>query len=420
MRTVRHWGWATGFGAAMAVATCQVLGCGGDEISTSDRGSLSRRNRGEGSHGARIVDGSSFRDPPHPASGTTENPDKTGLSSAWDGGDAGDDSIAEASGDETAGDEATPPTSDDSTPIDDDAGDTSDRADLDAPASADGSTDDGDAETSTTNVVSMDNPQPSNGSSGSNPTPGSASSGANSNSGSGSAGGSSGSVFYDGSSSGSSTGPAGRPADASADGTVASNASDAGPGSDAEGDVGIPRGDGGADSSDSEETMADAATDSLDDGDAGDLQDTADGVASTSSIVLAIQGEDCLACAQSEDSGTSCLAAYSCEGLAGGFSEVGVPKEQLCQEALSCELKTSCQSVTTIGCYCGSSATFACEHEAGAAAGPCVPQEQAGLETTDPFQITVLRWHKPAFAAGMANQLVGCLLAHHCNCFNPK
>jgi hypothetical protein len=184
---------------------------------------------------------------------------------------------------------------------------------------------------------------------------------------------------------------------------------------DADADVAQSMGDADADVA---QSMGDADADvaqSVGDADASDV--VTEGETSTSGIILSLAGQDCLNCANAaSDVGSSCLTQFSCESLSGQVSGAGQSREGLCFQTLECILGTNCASTVLLGCYCGSASTSACENT-DAANGSCLQEEQAGLETTNPFYITVLDFYDTSLGGAVANSLVQCLKSNSCSCF---
>jgi hypothetical protein len=174
------------------------------------------------------------------------------------------------------------------------------------------------------------------------------------------------------------------------------------------------------------ESSVDRVVDGMADGDADVANsvgyadtsgDATNGETSTSGIIWSLAGQDCLDCANAaSDVESSCLTQFSCEALAGQVSAAGQSREGLCFQALKCIFGTNCASTVPLGCYCGSASTSACENS-DAASGACLQAEQAGLETTNPFEIVVLDFYNTSLGAGVANSLVQCLESNSCNCF---
>jgi hypothetical protein len=133
----------------------------------------------------------------------------------------------------------------------------------------------------------------------------------------------------------------------------------------------------------------------------------------TTRSVLESMGPDCFTCA--DNSGCidkSAGLAGLCEdvgGTATGGPGAGTSRTALCLAALQCDLVSGCTlpNGDPTPCYCG---TGACA--AGAQpAGPCIAQEQAGLESTlDPTILGLL--HAPDYTplgGWMANAIADCL-----------
>jgi hypothetical protein len=95
-----------------------------------------------------------------------------------------------------------------------------------------------------------------------------------------------------------------------------------------------------------------------------------------------------------------------------GPTEAGVSREQTCLDVVACTLAhASAQPVVNSG-YCGTATGLSCTHEKGPD-GPCIAQEQAGAESTDPM-IVLKRYTDKAFGAGMANEIFQCAISNHC------
>jgi hypothetical protein len=138
---------------------------------------------------------------------------------------------------------------------------------------------------------------------------------------------------------------------------------------------------------------------------------------STVGIIQSTRGAACLTCAQQ-----NCVApGVTCEDFAGqaalpGSPAAGASRQQLCYSTLSCVLSSDCAKTDLQFCYCGSATGTSC-YDSGAANGPCLSQEQNGLETTDPVTL-VNRLTDPTFGGGMANFIVQCLELSQCSsCF---
>jgi hypothetical protein len=225
-------------------------------------------------------------------------------------------------------------------------------------------------------------------------------------------------------------GPEGGGPDSSADITVAIPTRDA-MGDDHTGDEATGDSTAGPDAASTDgsvDAYPDSGTDAGSDVDAGPDQTDApeageaaapDSSIDTAAVIVAIRGEDCLACARA----TLCLADTSgnCElfavQTADGGPAAGESKQSLCREVLSCVLTSECAVASTgvLGCYCGASMIGACV--AGSANGACKAQEEVALESTDPTVI-IPQFMNPAFAGGMANRIVSCMRANGCSaCF---
>jgi hypothetical protein len=141
--------------------------------------------------------------------------------------------------------------------------------------------------------------------------------------------------------------------------------------------------------------------------------DTGGGVSTQS--ILSTKGAACLACAQTN----GCLPP-SCESLTGNAAAgpaSGQPKAKLCLDTLQCVVSTKCAaSGSGTPCFCGTASGAACLG-AGAANGPCLSQETAGLETTDPSAVAT-GFGDTTKGGGLANALVQCLNDSSCTtCF---
>jgi hypothetical protein len=123
----------------------------------------------------------------------------------------------------------------------------------------------------------------------------------------------------------------------------------------------------------------------------------------------------CLLAAGCLDNADSGLAGNECDDLVGDSDagpSAGAWKPSLCNSALQCILSTSCANPLASHCYCGTAAASACAI-AGAANGPCLIDESAGLETTDP-QTLLANFTSKSLAAGVANAIFACAAKAQC------
>jgi hypothetical protein len=89
-----------------------------------------------------------------------------------------------------------------------------------------------------------------------------------------------------------------------------------------------------------------------------------------------------------------------------------------CLNVLSCVLAGgNCSGLNGSGpCYCGTAVGTQCT-VAGGPNGPCVNQEQDGLDSTDPTTVNS-RFTNIAYAGGMANTIFSCAGSNSCtSCF---
>jgi hypothetical protein len=104
----------------------------------------------------------------------------------------------------------------------------------------------------------------------------------------------------------------------------------------------------------------------------------------------------------------------------GGINEPtlsGDPATTSCLNVLTCVLGGNCASAFGAGaCYCGTATGTNCT-TAGLPNGPCLAQEQDGLDATDPSVINT-RYTNTVYAAGMANTIFSCAASNACSsCF---
>jgi len=115
----------------------------------------------------------------------------------------------------------------------------------------------------------------------------------------------------------------------------------------------------------------------------------------------------CLAC----DNASECVDFVDCGQLAGngaaGTPGAGIPKINMCNEALDCVRDSGCAAGGNgiIKCYCGTANVADCQ--SGLANGACKNEIERGLETTLFSQIS-LRLKSPQYAAGIAMARVEC------------
>jgi hypothetical protein len=89
-----------------------------------------------------------------------------------------------------------------------------------------------------------------------------------------------------------------------------------------------------------------------------------------------------------------------------------------CLNVVSCVLGGNCGTANGSGaCYCGTAAGAQCT-VAGAPNGPCLTQEQDGLDSTDPVTINS-RFTNIAYAGGMANTIFSCAVSNTCSSCIP-
>jgi hypothetical protein len=126
---------------------------------------------------------------------------------------------------------------------------------------------------------------------------------------------------------------------------------------------------------------------------------------------------ECYQCAQEN----GCLdAGATCEDLAASLAaagpQAGQSREQLCLDTLSCTLGSQCYLQGSDVCVCGAAPLDVCSStgpQAGDGAN-CVSEEQSALETTDP-STELDREYDPIYGAGMANNIVACILNAFCD-----
>jgi hypothetical protein len=105
---------------------------------------------------------------------------------------------------------------------------------------------------------------------------------------------------------------------------------------------------------------------------------------------------------------------HECSDVTGNTLVPGETRTQACLDVLSCTLAhSSAQPVLAFG-YCGPQpTTTSCQTATPGQTGPCLLQEQTGLESTDPTTI-LARYTNTAFGGGMANAIFQCALANAC------
>jgi hypothetical protein len=95
-----------------------------------------------------------------------------------------------------------------------------------------------------------------------------------------------------------------------------------------------------------------------------------------------------------------------------GATEAGGSRDQACLDVVACTLTHSgAQPVINNG-YCGTATGLSCTHPKGQD-GPCLAQEQAGAESTDPM-VVLKRYTDKTFGAGMANEIFQCAISNRC------
>lgn len=138
------------------------------------------------------------------------------------------------------------------------------------------------------------------------------------------------------------------------------------------------------------------------------------GIVVTTESILDALGPGCLDCAinsacldpsQSVGSQGTCEDLGTATALAGPLA--GTLRSALCLSALQCIGASACvlPSDTTTPCYCGEGDCGG----GGAPVGPCIAQEQAGLESTSE-PVILGSWNDPTLGAGMANNIAGCVV----------
>ncbi len=217
-----------------------------------------------------------------------------------------------------------------------------------------------------------------------------------------------------------------RAEDANADVTVADVAEDA-TGDVADGADGAeeardasPEADASPDDA-SPEADADGAPDALDAADTSPSPDgdAADGQAVTTQSVLESMGADCWTCAQGSGCLDPTIGGSTCEattGVATNGPAAGASRASLCLAALQCDLGTGCASSgDATSCYCGDAGCA----DGAPPAGPCIAQEQGGLESTsEPAIVTLLQAPGDSPLGGVAgNAIAECLAVSCVQCF---
>jgi hypothetical protein len=103
----------------------------------------------------------------------------------------------------------------------------------------------------------------------------------------------------------------------------------------------------------------------------------------------------------------ACVAA-SCQEDGPGCTSIANPqKRQLCEALSRCMRRTQCATASSSVCWCGATPIATCSTTAGSAAGPCLAEELAAAESTDPATITE-RFMNPTFASGVAHLRSAC------------
>jgi len=125
----------------------------------------------------------------------------------------------------------------------------------------------------------------------------------------------------------------------------------------------------------------------------------------------------CLLGAGCIDGAADGATGNECDDLMGdavtGPSE-GAWKPSLCYQVVACILATACANPSVVNCYCGGGDSSACAG-AGAAKGPCLGAENAGLETSDAQTALGPSFTSKTLAAGVANAIFVCAAANGCN-----
>jgi hypothetical protein len=111
---------------------------------------------------------------------------------------------------------------------------------------------------------------------------------------------------------------------------------------------------------------------------------------------------------------------HECSDVTGSVGDAGAEtRTQACLDVISCTLAhNSAQPTLSFG-YCGTQpTTTSCSTATPGQTGPCLLQEQTGLESTDPT--TVLgRYTNISFGGGMGNQVFQCAISNSCStCLN--
>jgi hypothetical protein len=209
--------------------------------------------------------------------------------------------------------------------------------------------------------------------------------------------------------------------DAAGDGASDADAAgdaDAGAASDASDADAAP----GDDASDADAAPGDAGA-----SDAGDAALDADAaVLTTLALVQRYEPPDCVTCAQANhclDPGNS----YLCEdladaGVAPSGPGVGLSRVDLCLATFQCLASSDCPSTGDMTqCFCGTTGAASCSSGAGVPMGPCIVQEQAGMETLDASVIYNSLFYgqamPSALGGGVANRLASCMFNNCDSCF---
>jgi hypothetical protein len=104
---------------------------------------------------------------------------------------------------------------------------------------------------------------------------------------------------------------------------------------------------------------------------------------------------------------TSC-ALTNCAADGPGCDSLSDPtRRALCDSLFACARRTNCAGQNNAACWCGTVDLTTCTTVAGAANGPCLAEELAAAESTDPG-IIVTRFTDPAYASGAAHNRLLC------------
>jgi hypothetical protein len=134
----------------------------------------------------------------------------------------------------------------------------------------------------------------------------------------------------------------------------------------------------------------------------------------TTASLIAAKGTACQTCVTANCSNeTTTLGCENIAGNATGGPSTGTAKSALCINLLKCELQSNCASVSAANCYCGLGGGADCFVGGSTNNGACIPQEQAGLESTAPATINS-RYQTTSFGGGRANKIVNCMNLNGC------